>query len=827
MNKFKILGALLASSIALNAITLTAQGYGNNEKESNKEALSSLSGQISVDVKSDFKTYTSVIAGDFKKSKEKLVQISSSLPIKGATFQSILKDDMIVTTAKLSSRTAINVYKMEIDRLYRNISNSQDELKFTNDGDIRYKIYLQLLKDIENFNKHKIVATMLEAKNLPSIIITISDVKKEILKLENKLPSIKLASNFLTKGIKEKSIYISAIKPSGSTQVTQFAKILKDTMSNSLKTVKLSNNAKYFLRGNYEILKDSIFITTNLSDQYNNIISTKTVTLDKSAYKNTKYKPTTISFDESLNSGFIKSGKLSVDIGFKGYNRSNGIDLVEGDSVDFVVKTNKPMCYFLVGHILNNNFSYVLPIGSDNSPYINKITGSDVNQNIVIYEGAVMEAPFGSENLQIYSSTLSKDGSCSLTPPPCNENNDGYCVIEGKPNQVVKNTRGFSLKKKRKIEKTENSISYTSFPKNIQEEKEELATARGMDLQGTNSVAQASSQEFMTIDVLYGTNRGTSGYKEPNKFYGKSLSNKLYYGLCKVSLPITHKVGEIERPDWFKFEFKEDPRKHVMIQTLQEMSQVSFNDYMKQSFTKMGKKDVLIFIHGFSNKFDEAVRKAGQIAYDLDFPGIAMTYSWPSQGAFSVSNYNKDEKYAAYSVKYLKAFLLNVIKNSKGHKINIIAHSMGNRVLVNAVADIQKSAKGRIFNQIILAAPDVNANIFKKEILPKMQGKANKITLYASSGDNALKASRHLHQQSRLGESGEFLTVARGMDTIDSTGVDPSTMGHSYFSSTKTLLQDMKNLMLKNTPPSNRNLKTVEEEQQSYWEMIFEKIVGK
>jgi len=827
MNKFKILGALLASSIALNAITLTAQGYGNNEKESNKEALSSLSGQISVDVKSDFKTYTSVIAGDFKKSKEKLVQISSSLPIKGATFQSILKDDMIVTTAKLSSRTAINVYKMEIDRLYRNISNSQDELKFTNDGDIRYKIYLQLLKDIENFNKHKIVATMLEAKNLPSIIITISDVKKEILKLENKLPSIKLASNFLTKGIKEKSIYISAIKPSGSTQVTQFAKILKDTMSNSLKTVKLSNNAKYFLRGNYEILKDSIFITTNLSDQYNNIISTKTVTLDKSAYKNTKYKPTTISFDESLNSGFIKSGKLSVDIGFKGYNRSNGIDLVEGDSVDFVVKTNKPMCYFLVGHILNNNFSYVLPIGSDNSPYINKITGSDVNQNIVIYEGAVMEAPFGSENLQIYSSTLNKDGSCSLTPPPCNENNDGYCVIEGKPNQVVKNTRGFSLKKKRKIEKTENSISYTSFPKNIQEEKEELATARGMDLQGTNSVAQASSQEFMTIDVLYGTNRGTSGYKEPNKFYGKSLSNKLYYGLCKVSLPITHKVGEIERPDWFKFEFKEDPRKHVMIQTLQEMSQVSFNDYMKQSFTKMGKKDVLIFIHGFSNKFDEAVRKAGQIAYDLDFPGIAMTYSWPSQGAFSVSNYNKDEKYAAYSVKYLKAFLLNVIKNSKGHKINIIAHSMGNRVLVNAVADIQKSAKGRIFNQIILAAPDVNANIFKKEILPKMQGKANKITLYASSGDNALKASRHLHQQSRLGESGEFLTVAKGMDTIDSTGVDPSTMGHSYFSSTKTLLQDMKNLMLKNTPPSNRNLKTVEEEQQSYWEMIFEKIVGK
>lgn len=828
MNKLKLLGLILSTTLTLNAVTITAQGYGNSERESQKEALSSLSGQISVDVKSDYQTYTSLVGSNYTKNKQKLIQLSSALPIKGVSFNSAVQNDMILTTATLSSATALKIYELELERLAKNISFNQDILNSTHDNAIKYDTYKDMLKDVENFNKHKIVATMLKGKNLPSISITISNIKQNLLLLENKVPSIKLASKLLTKGISQKEIYVNAIKPSGSTQVTQFAKVLKDTMSNSLQTVRKSNNAKYFLRGDYEILKDGLFVTINLSDINNNIVLTKTVTLAPSAYKHTEYKPTTVSFDEALNTGFVKSGKLAVDIGFKGFSRSNGIDLTEGDSVDFVVKTNKPMCYFLVGHVLNDEFSYVLPIGSDNSPYINKVTGIDVNQNVVIYENAIMEAPFGSENLQIYASTLGTNGSCSLQPPVCVENEDGYCVINGKPNQVVKNTRGFSLKKKKniKIENAENSISYTSFPKTIKVDSKQLAT-RGMNIQGTDATASLDNQEFMTIDVMYGTNRATSGYKELNKYYGKSLSTKLRYGICKVSLPITHKTGEIERPSWFKFEFKEDPRKHVMIQTLEEITKTNFNDYMKQSFTKMGKKDVLIFIHGFSNKFDESVRKAGQIAYDLDFPGIAMTYSWPSQGAFSVLNYKKDEQYSSYSVKYLKEFLLNVVKNSKGHKINIIAHSMGNRVLVNAIADIQKTSKGTIFNQIILAAPDVNAKIFKTEILPKMQGKANKITLYASSGDNALKASRHIHQQSRLGESGEFLTVANGMDTIDSTGVDPSTMGHSYFSSTKTLLQDMKNLMLKNTPPSNRNLKTVKEEQQSYWEMIFEKIVGK
>ena len=324
-----------------------------------------------------------------------------------------------------------------------------------------------------------------------------------------------------------------------------------------------------------------------------------------------------------------------------------------------------------------------------------------------------------------------------------------------------------------------------------------------------------------TVDVFYGTNRQETGELGPNHVYGKELGD-LQYGVCQVTIPADHAPGEIERPHWYKFEFVEDPQRHVVIRRLTRLTADNFSTLLQQSFRDLNSDDVLIFIHGFSNTFDEAIRRAGQISYDLGFPGITMAYSWPSQGEFSISNYDKDEEYVKKSIPYLKKFLLSIVEKSPGKKINIIAHSMGNRLITNTIAEIEKNSQQVIFNQIILAAPDVDTKVFKEEIFPKMRGKANNITLYASSDDKALLASRLLHDNPRLGESGEYLTVIDGMDTIDSTGVDPSTLGHSYFSSTQTLLADIHTLITKDAPPPQRHLQTVEKSSHKYWKMILE-----
>ena len=86
MNKIKIILLILTTIVILNATEITSQVYANNKQNSKKEALSTLSNKISVDVKSDFKTYTTVLDSDYKKDKTKLIHLSLNLPLKGVVF---------------------------------------------------------------------------------------------------------------------------------------------------------------------------------------------------------------------------------------------------------------------------------------------------------------------------------------------------------------------------------------------------------------------------------------------------------------------------------------------------------------------------------------------------------------------------------------------------------------------------------------------------------------------------------------------------------------------------------------------------------------------
>ncbi|MEA3316174.1 MAG: hypothetical protein U9Q30_09980 [Campylobacterota bacterium] len=465
MKKLKIVTALLITTLSLSAKTITGEGYGTLEKDAKDEALTDLSKNIYVDVKSNFKTIIKLFNNDYQKSKEKISDISSDLPIIGASYHKIIGDRLVKSIATISSSGSLQLYKSELFRLNQNIFKSMQEYKKAKNSDIKYNILNNTLKDIENFNKHKIVAILLGAKHLPILTTTKSQILAELQKYSQDIPTIKIASKILTDDITQENIYLSSIKANGSNQVTQFAKVIKSEMGKYLNTTRYSSDANYYIKGSYEILSNSIFISVHLYDKSNKIIKTNTATLKPSAYKHTNYKPSIKTFDYAMNTGFIKSGNLSVNIGFKGYNRDNGIDLDENDEIDIIVKTNKPICYFLMGHTLHKNskFSYILPIQGN---IINYITGEDVNRYIPIEENIPISKPFGSENLQIFASTM-KNNRCPLKVPNSYKDNDGYFVVGTKPSKVVQNTRALNIsKRKNKIEKAEASISWTSFGDN-------------------------------------------------------------------------------------------------------------------------------------------------------------------------------------------------------------------------------------------------------------------------------------------------------------------------------------------------------------------------
>jgi len=127
----------------------------------------------------------------------------------------------------------------------------------------------------------------------------------------------------------------------------------------------------------------------------------------------------------------------------------------------------------------------------------------------------------------------------------------------------------------------------------------------------------------------------------------------------------------------------------------------------------------------------------------------------------------------------------------------------GNRALVNALNQLYQSHSQSKFKEIILAAPDVDADIFR-QLASAITSQCQRVTLYASSADVALNASFRFHHFSRAGESGERIVVLPGVDTIDATKVDTGLLGHSYYGDNRSVLSDLFSLVRYDLPPEQR-----------------------
>ncbi len=285
--------------------------------------------------------------------------------------------------------------------------------------------------------------------------------------------------------------------------------------------------------------------------------------------------------------------------------------------------------------------------------------------------------------------------------------------------------------------------------------------------------------------------------------YGKE-QGQMQLGLCRVSIPKTHQTGSLESPSVIHWEFEEKPEDHVMLMEVKSKEEQEFFDMLRQRVAESPHGDLLIFIHGYNVTFEDAARRTAQIAHDLEFQGAPVFFSWPSQG--ELLGYVTDRSNSFWTASHLKDFLLKVHQQSGAQSIHLIAHSMGNRAFGAAIeslaADLGQSQK--VFNEVILAAPDVDARVFTEEIAPKLTGMAQHVTLYASQNDLALKASRAVNGYPRAGDVGANILILNGIDTIDVTKVDTSLLGHAYYGDNKSVISDIYALMQNARSPRER-----------------------
>ena len=181
-------------------------------------------------------------------------------------------------------------------------------------------------------------------------------------------------------------------------------------------------------------------------------------------------------------------------------------------------------------------------------------------------------------------------------------------------------------------------------------------------------------------------------------------------------------------------------------------------DGLKAVLVGSTEPDILLFIHGYNVSFAEALRRTGQLAYDLNFPGVLLLYSWPSQGR--PLSYMVDETNIAWTRPNFQAVLEILLSKVGARNVDVVAHSMGSRALVHAIASINAGLPvgTASLHHVVLAAPDIDADEFRGLSI-KLTGRSHRLTLYASSRDRALQVSKRVHGYSRAGESGDTLLV--------------------------------------------------------------------
>jgi esterase/lipase superfamily enzyme len=189
---------------------------------------------------------------------------------------------------------------------------------------------------------------------------------------------------------------------------------------------------------------------------------------------------------------------------------------------------------------------------------------------------------------------------------------------------------------------------------------------------------------------------------------------------------------------------------------------------------------VVLFVHGYNYGFERTCRMAAEMQRYLQDKATVLVFSWPSNGL--PSDYVRDQADIEWSVPLLADIIGQLGERIGRERVRIVAHSLGSRGVIQALQRLGAGPSEQpVIADFVLLAPDFDSQTFV-ELLPALAPLAGGITLYASGNDTPLKLSHQLSGYPRLGEAGEHLTVASGMETIDVSSLGRYQFtGHEYF----------------------------------------------
>lgn len=240
------------------------------------------------------------------------------------------------------------------------------------------------------------------------------------------------------------------------------------------------------------------------------------------------------------------------------------------------------------------------------------------------------------------------------------------------------------------------------------------------------------------VDILAATTRQAEG-AQPGELYSGERAIGLHFADIAVSVPPGRAPGDVQWPA----NGAGNPQTEFTTISAERINKEQALDRFYARLRKTPHRSVLLFVHGYNTRFEEAVYRFAQISHDAKAPAVPLLFTWPSRGRLLAYTYDRES--ANYSRDSLEAVLQYLVRDKSVNEVTVLAHSMGNWVTMEALRQMSIRDKGihpKIRN-VMLAAPDIDVDVFRRQIA-SIGDKRPPFYLFVSQDDKALAISRRV-----------------------------------------------------------------------------------
>lgn len=290
------------------------------------------------------------------------------------------------------------------------------------------------------------------------------------------------------------------------------------------------------------------------------------------------------------------------------------------------------------------------------------------------------------------------------------------------------------------------------------------------------------------VDVFVATSREPAD--DARQLFSGERSEDVGYARISVWIPPVHETGQIERPKTVP----PDPRTDfVAVDPVVFTDKSRFASSVDRDLAARPRADqnILFFVHGYNTDFTSAVFRIAQFVHDSGFDGTPVLFTWASRGR--TLDYLYDLNSSLHARDALLEAGVALGQGTRAQRFDILAHSMGNMLTVEAIR--QQALRGRFnaggrINSIILAAPDIDVDLFTRQ-LSWLPADDPPIYVLTSSDDRALGVSRRLAGNvNRVGAASPEDLAGLPVNVIDLSAVDDTeSIHHTKFAGAPEVVQ--------------------------------------